>query len=287
MFFRSVKLYVSVFYSVMQFITCKSTQRPLPVLDWQVYNMLPGPDGQDGLGVAGPVSGIYKGKILVAGGANFPEGMPWEGGKKQYYSEAFVFGSRASNAGMERFNLPYKIAYSASVSLTQGVLCIGGENETGPVQKVLLIEYERQQPNYVPLPPLPVGLSSAAAAVVDSTVYLAGGEGISGTSDRLFKLDLKALNRGWQQLGDIPHPVSHAVMVVAEASKLYLMGGRRKTEAGISILYRDNFVYYIGTGQWGSMAPMPYALSAGTAALISDHLIALLGGDRGATFHQT
>ncbi|MDD7915361.1 hypothetical protein [Polaribacter ponticola] len=38
--------------------------------------------GEKSFGYAGMLGGHQKDVFIVAGGANFPEGLPWEGGKK-------------------------------------------------------------------------------------------------------------------------------------------------------------------------------------------------------------
>jgi len=38
------------------------------------------------MGVAGPLAGVDRGMLLVGGGCNFPDSMPWAGGKKKYYN---------------------------------------------------------------------------------------------------------------------------------------------------------------------------------------------------------
>ena len=45
----------------------------------------------DSLGLAGVYSGFVDGKLWVAGGANFPEGMPWEGGVKHWSAAVSVY----------------------------------------------------------------------------------------------------------------------------------------------------------------------------------------------------
>lgn len=50
---------------------------------WHIAGVLPSNNQQkEGLGLAGPITGISGNRLLVAGGANFPDGMPWKGGKK-------------------------------------------------------------------------------------------------------------------------------------------------------------------------------------------------------------
>ncbi|MCA9744200.1 sodium transporter, partial [candidate division KSB1 bacterium] len=44
----------------------------------------------DSEGFAGMYAGVSNGAVIVAGGANFPDGRPWEGGQKVWYDRIFV-----------------------------------------------------------------------------------------------------------------------------------------------------------------------------------------------------
>src|SRR6188474_1845861 len=54
-------------------------------ITWRQITPLPDPRGY-----AGMFAGVAGGKLIVAGGANFPDTMPWEGGKKVWYDTVFV-----------------------------------------------------------------------------------------------------------------------------------------------------------------------------------------------------
>ena len=41
-------------------------------------------------GFAGAFAGVSHGSLIVAGGANFPDKKPWDGGKKIWYDTVFV-----------------------------------------------------------------------------------------------------------------------------------------------------------------------------------------------------
>lgn len=52
-------------------------------LAWDTLPPLPPSAGQSQqVGVAGPFAGVHRDALLVAGGANFPEKRPWDGGAK-------------------------------------------------------------------------------------------------------------------------------------------------------------------------------------------------------------
>lgn len=56
-------------------------------VQWENSLLLPGCAGMpENVGLAGAYSGIVEGKLLVLGGANFPDKYPWEGGTKTWWS---------------------------------------------------------------------------------------------------------------------------------------------------------------------------------------------------------
>ncbi|HRF24216.1 MAG TPA: hypothetical protein PLR98_08635, partial [Chitinophagaceae bacterium] len=60
-------------------------------IDWKELSSLNEINGKPSLGYAGPVTGIINNHLIIGGGANFPDSMPWLGGKKKYYDDAFIF----------------------------------------------------------------------------------------------------------------------------------------------------------------------------------------------------
>lgn len=58
---------------------------------WIILNSLPAPvTAKEHPGVAGPIVGIFQNQLIVAGGANFPNGFPWQGGIKKYWDDIYV-----------------------------------------------------------------------------------------------------------------------------------------------------------------------------------------------------
>lgn len=263
-------------------------------VQWKIAGELPAADGQQRpLGVAGPVTGVYKDVLLVAGGANFPDAMPWLGGKKKYYSEGFVFKKQNDSLiAFKKFQLPFSIGYTANCSTPAGIVAAGGENENGISNKVLLLVWddEKASVDMYPLPDLPLGLTNAAIVCHEHTIYVAGGETTEDVSNRFFRLDLENISAGWKELPSLAKPVSHAVMVVQSNGHhncIYLIGGRKKNTGSISDLYASVYQFDPVKEQWQQKKPLPYALSAGTGVAAGEDGILVFGGDRGETFHKT
>lgn len=272
-------------------------KQPLAAINWQVAAELPALNGQPkALGLAGPFVGLHQNVVVVAGGANFPDRMPWLGGTKKYYGDIYVFEKddkgKSIKAYPEIFQLPYPLAYGASCSTPLGILCAGGENADGISNKVLLLQWDiaTEKIAVKQLPDLPMALANASATAHGHRVYLAGGELCNGVSNQVYSLDLKDTAPGWKQMPALPEPVSHAVMVVqsrGDQESLYLMGGRKKNHHGISDLYASVYRYDLKSNQWQQQRSLPHALSAGTGMAIGTNKILLFGGDKGETFHKT
>ncbi len=263
-------------------------------MQWKIAAELPVAKNQNkSLGFAGPVAGIYQNKMIVAGGANFPDAMPWLGGKKKYYDDVFVYVKTGSRIVLQKkqFKLPSTVAYAASCSTSKGIVYAGGENEQGISNKVFLLQLVQNAPTLVVqnLPDLPVAVTNASMTVHRNIIYFAGGEKAEGASDLFFSLDLDHIAAGWKQLAFIPKPVSHAVLVFQKSKdheSIFLIGGRRKNTNGISDLYSSVFEFNITKNQWAEKKSLPYTLSAGTGMATGTHSILLFGGDKGETFHK-
>ena len=78
-------------------------------------------------GIAGPFVGTHNTALIVAGGANFPQEMPWNGGHKVWQDAVFVLLPGAKKWRTQPdWHLPRPLAYGVSVTTSDGIVCIGG-----------------------------------------------------------------------------------------------------------------------------------------------------------------
>ena len=264
-------------------------------LKWKIAAQLPVTKGQaKALGFAGSIAGVHENRLIVAGGANFPDKMPWEGGTKKYYDDLYLYLIKGNKLILDKreFKLPFSIAYAAVCSTPQGVIYAGGENENGISYKVILIQWDEAAENISikNLPDLPVALTNAAAIAKGNMIYIAGGETVTGVSDHFYLLDLNNTTAGWKQLPVIPKPVSHSVLLLqnnGSHASVYLIGGRKKNTNGISDLYSSVFEFDLNRNEWKEKTSLPCALSAGTGIAVYENEILIFGGDKGKTFNKT
>jgi SSS family transporter len=142
-------------------------------------------------GLAGAYAGIDDDVLILAGGANFPDKMPWEGGIKTYYNEIFIL---KKDEGQYKWRtsknkIPYAAGYGGAISTTKGLLCFGGNTNDSTVSKSWFIDYipEKEDIEISQGPDLPVPLTNFAFAKVDDAIYIAGGiSTFGGTSTNSF-----------------------------------------------------------------------------------------------------
>lgn len=267
---------------------------------WKVAAVLPPSHEQSkSLGFAGPINGVSNDVLIIAGGANFPNGLPWEGGKKYYSNEIFVLQKEDNkfvwNKKVKK-SLPAPIAYCGVTSTDKGIVYAGGENETGISKKSWIINWNSEDGNIEikPLPDLPLALTNVALTNIDNVVFAAGGDEAGNSSSSFFSLDLNDKNAVWKTLTDLPVALANATLIAQKdgvQENIYLIGGRTKTGSGISELHHTTFVFDLHKYEWKKCADISDGknilnLSAAAGIAIDKNFILIIGGDNGTVFHK-
>lgn len=219
---------------------------PPPAISWEKLSDLPvrpGFDRQPGL--AGVFAGAHGDALLIAGGTSYPAGPPWEGGPRAWWGDVYVLERKLTPANTWEYSwvvltdeLPGHLAYGASVSLEDGVLCIGGAEVSRTSRECFLLRWNAatRRIEQEKFPPLPVPLACLTAVRVHDTVYAIGGSTgypePRGTRS-FYALDLTRRGKDgfeWKSLApwDGPgriFPVA-AASLEGEWQGIYLCGGR-------------------------------------------------------------
>ncbi|WP_290791020.1 kelch repeat-containing protein [Flavihumibacter sp. UBA7668] len=261
------------------------------ILNWKKPILLENTNGEPVLGLAGPIAGIHEDLLLLGGGANFPNGFPWEGGKKIVQKELHLYKLDEKHGihYLSSQSFPEATAYGISCSTPSGLVIAGGEQSVGITAASWLLTKQGDTIRSSKLPYLPIPLSNAAGCSIEEVLYVGGGETLTGMSDRLFKLDLQKQEFGWQELAPLPYPVSHAVLqpgLSKNGNDLLLIGGRRKTANNSSDFYSTCYTYNLETHQWTQAPSLPYPVSAALGTSLAEYGILLMGGDDGSTFSK-
>ncbi|YCM44409.1 sodium/solute symporter [Verrucomicrobiaceae bacterium 227] len=254
------------------------------------------PDLPDREGFAGAFAGVVaEGNdefLVVAGGANFPEGRPWEGGGKIYYDDIYVLPLKEGREWTKsEAKLPMVTGYGMSVNLAAGnCLFMGGKNELGSRGEVMEVGMRDGKIWVTVIGSLPKAMAEGVACFVDGEVVVgAGGDG-KETERVFFKMkrpDQEVIE--WSSLGWPEEARGRMYPVVgARDGKMYLFGGRDFADSeeekegrifGLDWL-SDCWELDLETKQWRRLADLPEARSAAPslAVPVGASSLLMLGG---------
>src|ERR1035437_5466750 len=191
-------------------------------LRWEKLSPLP---NRGGLG--GPYAGVSNGKLLVAGGANFPQAPPWEGGKKTWYDIVYAL-SEPQGDWKEAGKLMRPMGYGVSATAPAGVICAGGSDLQRHYRDVFLLRLVAGGLETKALPLLPRPMANGCGAMSGNTLYIAGGieEPNSTNALRTFwALDLVAATPAWRELEPWPGPARMLAVAAVHDGAFFLMSG--------------------------------------------------------------
>jgi N-acetylneuraminic acid mutarotase len=218
-----------------------------PRIEWEKIAELPPRHGEEkNPGLAGVFAGAQGDVLIIAGGTNYPQGFPWTGAKRAVYSDIYVLERSVDPAGTPAFKwidpqaeLPDGVSYGASVSLPDGVLCMGGATLSTVHDACFLLSWNKTERKVetTPFPKLPKALACHAAVLLKNVVYVLGGanqiEGGRATNS-FYALDLSKRSDTaafeWKTLTAWDGPArvfpAAAASLEGDTESLYVCGGR-------------------------------------------------------------
>ncbi|MHC5054043.1 MAG: hypothetical protein ACYTKD_04920 [Planctomycetota bacterium] len=258
-------------------------------LEWRELPALPPSPGRTSQpGLAGAFSGVHNDALIVAGGANFPDGLPWSklpdgsNPRKIYHSDVCILLKDGDDYTWRTGDakLAHGYSYGVSIPTDDGLLCIGGEwreYDGGEVRKyksdrAFIIRHlgdGRIEIDEGFAPPLPKAVSAMAGARIGSHVYIAGGNDGRSETKCFWRLDLSKKGDSeafrWKELDPWPGPPRSHLIAAAQSDGrddcLYIFSGRyNDPEKGWRFL-TDAYKYAPKSGKWTALADVGTNLS--------------------------
>jgi len=240
----------------------ESTSSADNTLTWRQLPSLP-----DAEGFAGPFAGTHNDALLFAGGANFPQQMPWEGGTKVWYDRVFVLDSPVA-VWKDAGRLPRALGYGVSISTDEGVVCVGGSDATQHYTDCFRLQWRDGKLRTTTLPSLPKPCANSCGAVLANRLFVAGGLETptdTRTLNTFWSLDLADPNANWQEHESWPGPARMLATAAVQDETFFLASGT-DLKAGsdgkpVREYLRDAYSYQPNRG-WKKIADLPRAAVA-------------------------
>lgn len=259
-------------------------------LNWSQLPSLPDP-----IGFAGPFVGVAGDALIVAGGANFPEAAPWDGGTKVWHHRIFVL-PEPDGKWIEAGRLPQPLAYGVAVSWRDRMILLGGGDAKRHSTSVIELRWDGRQIQMIDLPELPAPCAFMSGLLLGDSIFIAGGIETPDSADAmrsLWSLDLSAEAdvRKWISL-----PLLKTGRILAQSAvvdgRLLVTGGAtlfRDADGKVQREFlRDAWLFALKEQRWSRAADLPRSIVAAPSPGISigESATVFLSGDDGRFFGQ-
>lgn len=270
------------------FLRPKQNPCPSDLIPRPVISLLP--PIPDDSGFAGAFAGVHGHHLLAGGGANFPDGiMPWDGGKKVWHDRVYSLDLSQPGAGwMPAGMLPCRNGYGVSLSCEEGVLIIGGGNETRHFDEVHLMALNGGgKVSFRPLPQMPLPLAQMTGAMVGRIIHVLGGitrPDAAEASAVHLTLDLDAAFPAWLAAPPLPGAGRMLATSAAVGNEFIVAGGCglcAGPDGKAARTYLTDAWKFSG-GAWIRLADLPRpAVAAASPAPASAGSFYVVSGDDG------
>ena len=233
--------------------------------DSRGWSQLPSLPNKEGF--AGMFAGVSGGALLAAGGANFPDKKPWEGGTKIWYDTIFVL-EKPDGAWKAAGKLPRPLGYGVSATWRDSIVCVGGSDATRHFADCFRLEWRGGKLEKKPLPALPQSTANMCGALLGDTLYIAGGTekpDSTSTLKKFYALNLAAAQPAWRELEPWPGAARMLAVAAAQDGSFFLVSGADLSAGAdgkpVRTYLKDAFRFTPGKG-WKRIADLPRAAVA-------------------------
>ena len=166
------------------------------------------------IGTAGLVKGVLGNKLIFGGGANFPGGLPVDGGVKVNHKDIYLYEETSEGVTLlDQIQFDYPLAYGPSAVYNDTLYYIATKNETS--SDLLAFTVVNNKLKVEVIETLPLTVENVIAKIHDNKLYFGIGSingsnnnelyvyggGSSETYSDGFKLNLAT--KEWTQLADV------------------------------------------------------------------------------------
>lgn len=257
------------------------------VADLLIWKQLPSLPVTEG--IEGPFAGVSNGFLLIAGGATVEGKEPGNRGNTIWHSTVFALKT-PTGVWQAIGKLRRPLAYGASITTRDGIACLGGRDAKQHRAECSLLRLDNNGYSIKALPNLPKPCAHFAAALLEDTIYVAGGTDRPDATEALntfWSLDVSLEGATWRELEPWPGRGRMLSSMGVQGDSLYLFGG---ASLGVNDDGKPRFeplrdtYSYSRTRGWRRVAdmPIPAVGAPSPAPRLGQSQLLVLGGDGGS-----
>lgn len=154
------------------------------------YSYCSGSKGyENNIGTAGLVKGVLGNKLIFGGGANFPGGLPVDGGVKVNHKDIYLYEETADGVTLlDQIQFDYPLAYGPSAVHNDTLYYIANKTETSSELLAFTVVDNKLKVEVVDT--LPLTIENVIAKVHDNKLYFGIGSINGSNNNELYAYDL-------------------------------------------------------------------------------------------------
>ena len=248
----------------------------------------PASGGVKNPGVAGAFIGGIGDRIVVAGGSNFAQGAPWDGGAKQFEDAIYLLTPSGDACKCELAvdaKLPAGIAHGCAAAAGRSLYCFGGLTAQGESRAVYALTPVGNSVRVDAAGELPAGFRPAAALAYKDEIYI---HGVTDGANAFWRFS--PVSGKWTELAACPGAVRSAGPAFAaqhngRENAMYLIGGRHEKDGELQ-LCSDVWEYLPVHDKWQAKGDVtvggkPAVVMYAAAVPYGSGHVLVFGGDDG------
>ena len=248
----------------------------------------PASGGVKNPGVAGAFIGGIGDRIVVAGGSNFAQGAPWDGGAKQFEDAIYLLTPSGDACKCELAadaKLPAGIAHGCAAVAGRSLYCFGGLTAQGESRAVYALTPVGNSVRVDAAGELPAGFRPAAALAYKDEIYI---HGVTDGANAFWRFS--PVSGKWTELAACPGAVRSAGPAFAaqhngRENAMYLIGGRHEKDGELQ-LCSDVWEYLPVHDKWQAKGDVtvggkPVVVMYAAAVPYGSGHVLVFGGDDG------
>lgn len=248
----------------------------------------PASGGVKNPGVAGAFIGGIGDRIVVAGGSNFAQGAPWDGGAKQFEDAIYLLTPSGDACKCELAadaKLPAGIAHGCAAVAGRSLYCFGGLTAQGESRAVYALTPVGNSVRVDAAGELPAGFRPAAALAYKDEIYI---HGVTDGANAFWRFS--PVSGKWTELAACPGAVrsvgpAFAAQHNGRENAMYLIGGRHEKDGELQ-LCSDVWEYLPVHDKWQAKGDVtvggkPAVVMYAAAVPYGSGHVLVFGGDDG------
>ncbi|MGX7112863.1 cyclically-permuted mutarotase family protein [Gemella cuniculi] len=212
------------------------------------------------MGTAGLLKGVISNNIIIGGGANFPDGLPVDGGIKVNHKDIFLYQEKEDSLVLiDQIQFNYPLAYGATAQADNKLYYITTKNENS--SEILEITIPNNKLSISIVATLPFTVENIIAEISNNILYFGVGTINGNNTNELYSYNLN--NKKFDVIGEFPGKLRSQALSHINNNSLIIYGG------GAEVTYNDGYEFNLETESWKQLAD----------AIIDQEELSLLGAD--------